>query len=240
MPIQGRITRPYRISSSITGRTSLTGIAKPMPMLPPVLEVDTMAVLMPISSPLELTSAPPEFPWLMAASVWMTSPRVFPSHRDRPVSLRADHAHGDRALEAQRVADGDHPLARAQARRIPHGRRRKFPPIDFHDRQIVLRIGAQNMAIEAALIRQRHDDPLGILDYVVVRDHAPIRAHDHARGDAVHGALLRARRRPSEPAAQPELFPRLARRGAPDRIDIDDRRLNPRHRVRHRVAHRPR
>jgi len=47
----------------------LEGIEKPMPMEPP--EREKMAVLIPTSSPAMFTSAPPEFPGLIAASVWM-------------------------------------------------------------------------------------------------------------------------------------------------------------------------
>jgi hypothetical protein len=47
------------------------GMANPMPWLPPVRL--RIAVLMPTSSPRMLTSAPPELPGLMAASVWMKS-----------------------------------------------------------------------------------------------------------------------------------------------------------------------
>ena len=47
----------------------LDGIAKPIPTLPPF--GPRIAVLMPISSPLRLTKAPPELPLLIAASVWM-------------------------------------------------------------------------------------------------------------------------------------------------------------------------
>jgi len=50
---------------------SLLGTAKPTPCEPP--DWLKIAVLMPISSPRALTSAPPEFPWLIAASVWMKS-----------------------------------------------------------------------------------------------------------------------------------------------------------------------
>ena len=46
-------------------------MAKPMPWLPPVRL--KMAVLMPMSRPSTSTSAPPELPGLMAASVWMKS-----------------------------------------------------------------------------------------------------------------------------------------------------------------------
>ena len=52
-------------------RAMLMGIAKPIPTLPPAGA--TMAVLIPTSSPFRFTSAPPEFPGLIEASVWMKS-----------------------------------------------------------------------------------------------------------------------------------------------------------------------
>jgi len=56
-------------------------MAKPMPRLPPLRE--KMAVLIPTSKPLASTSAPPELPGLMAASVCMKFSKV-----DRPNWLR--------------------------------------------------------------------------------------------------------------------------------------------------------
>jgi hypothetical protein len=47
----------------------LDGTAKPMPTLAGPM----IAVLMPMSSPRRLTSAPPELPGLIDASVWMNS-----------------------------------------------------------------------------------------------------------------------------------------------------------------------
>ena len=47
------------------------GTAKPMPTLPPVRLI--IAELTPTSSPRMLTSAPPELPGLIDASVWMKS-----------------------------------------------------------------------------------------------------------------------------------------------------------------------
>ena len=47
-----------------------TGTAKPIPSEPPDAFVK-IAELMPIRWPLALTSAPPELPGLIAASVWM-------------------------------------------------------------------------------------------------------------------------------------------------------------------------
>jgi hypothetical protein len=60
--------------ASITWRAVSTGIAKPMPRLPPLRE--KMAVLMPTRCPCASTSAPPELPGLMAASVWMKFSKV--------------------------------------------------------------------------------------------------------------------------------------------------------------------
>ena len=51
----------------MTARTMFTGIEKPIPTLPPVREM--IAELMPTSSPFKFTSAPPELPGLIDASV---------------------------------------------------------------------------------------------------------------------------------------------------------------------------
>ena len=56
----------------MTALTMFTGMAKPMPILPPFSEA-RIAELMPISSPCTFTSAPPELPGLIDASVWMKS-----------------------------------------------------------------------------------------------------------------------------------------------------------------------
>ena len=68
--------RPRRISPNSTSwrmisRAMEVGMAKPMPMLPP--ERDRMLEGMPTSSPRMFTSAPPELPGLIDASVWMKS-----------------------------------------------------------------------------------------------------------------------------------------------------------------------
>ena len=70
-PIQPRTTLPVFLRLSTISSAMLLGIANPIPSEPPVLE--KMAVLMPINSPFMLTRAPPEFPGLIAASVWTKS-----------------------------------------------------------------------------------------------------------------------------------------------------------------------
>ncbi len=71
MPSQPRVTLPVLMSCSIICFAMFMGMAKPTPMKPPVRVA--IAVFMPITSPSRFTNGPPEFPGLMAASVWMKS-----------------------------------------------------------------------------------------------------------------------------------------------------------------------
>lgn len=63
------------MSWSAIDLASLTGMAKPMPMLPPCPLPPppswAIELLMPMSRPSASTRAPPEFPGLIAAEVWM-------------------------------------------------------------------------------------------------------------------------------------------------------------------------
>ena len=111
MPIQARRTRPSRISAETIRRVvALIGTASPSP-------TPATAVLMPTTRPRPSTSAPPELPGLSAASVWITSSmtRVAPPGAGgQRAAERGDHAGGDGAGEAVRVADRHHELADAQ------------------------------------------------------------------------------------------------------------------------------
>ena len=68
---------PDSMSCLATFSASLTGMAKPMPMLPepplsPELERPIVAIelVMPMTRPFSSNRGPPEFPGLMAASIW--------------------------------------------------------------------------------------------------------------------------------------------------------------------------
>ena len=70
--ILGRAALANMLDEDALVETSLTvsiGMAKPMPTLPP----DSLSIcaFTPMTSPFAFRSGPPEFPWLMAASVWM-------------------------------------------------------------------------------------------------------------------------------------------------------------------------
>ena len=70
--IAGLKSRPIRRAAGIyipDQRTMLAGMANPIPMEPP--DREKIAVFTPTNRPSMVTSAPPELPGLMAASVWM-------------------------------------------------------------------------------------------------------------------------------------------------------------------------
>ena len=95
------------------GATMLDGMAKPMPIEPPLrLKI---AVLMPTSWPVMLISAPPELPGLIAASVWMKKPKSETPTCD--ARQRRDDAAGRRLADAERIADGKHQIADLAAHR---------------------------------------------------------------------------------------------------------------------------
>ena len=73
IPAQGRTNRsaPARACSK-NADIKLAGIAKPIPLDPP--DLVKIEVLIPINVPCMSISAPPEFPGLMGASVWMKYP----------------------------------------------------------------------------------------------------------------------------------------------------------------------
>ncbi len=77
MSSDGRRMRPYFSKSASTCLAVLMGMAKPMPAdwSAPLLAI---RVVMPMTSPRELSSGPPELPGLTAASVWMASSMGLP------------------------------------------------------------------------------------------------------------------------------------------------------------------
>ena len=75
-PKNGFVDFPVAINSSAIRIAWLNGIENPSPIFPgvPIEEpVVAIAELTPIALPWESTSGPPEFPGLIAASVWIAS-----------------------------------------------------------------------------------------------------------------------------------------------------------------------
>ena len=89
--------------------TVFEGIAKPTPSLPP----DSLSIwaLTPITLPSRSSSGPPEFPWLIAASVWIGAVDRVAVRRLHRAAERADDAGRDAVLEPERAADRDDDVA---------------------------------------------------------------------------------------------------------------------------------
>src|SRR2546427_227605 len=85
-PSQPHSTRPFAASCGTSCLTRFDGIAKPIEM------VRAAMLLTPTTSPAMFTSGPPEFPGLIAASVWMKSKPGAAIVRGAP--LRAARARG--------------------------------------------------------------------------------------------------------------------------------------------------
>ena len=110
-PIQGRAPRCRRsCADATTTRTMLAGMAKPMPFEPP--EREKIAVLMPTSSPLRSTSAPPELPGI-DRGVGLDEELVV-GDADLRARQRRDDAVRHRLPDAERIADGEHQVADLQ------------------------------------------------------------------------------------------------------------------------------
>jgi hypothetical protein len=101
-----------------------------------------MAVLMPTSAPLASTSAPPELPGLMAASVWM---KFWNASAGLVAVERADDAGGHRLADVEGVADGQHGVAHLQRAHIAQR----------HDRQPARSIFSTAMSVSGSLPTSR-------------------------------------------------------------------------------------
>ncbi len=134
---------------------------------------------MPTSSPREFTSAPPELPTLIAASVWMKSSNI----RDAELAAagRAHDAHRDRLAEAERVADREHDLADLEAVGAAERDRRQVGQVDLQQRELALRVRADDPRRRDAAVRELDADLVGVADHVPVRHDvaAPV---DHDAG----------------------------------------------------------
>ncbi len=212
MPRKPRITLPYLMRLSITLRAWFAGTAKPMPMLPPLWL--KMAELMPTSRPRRSTSAPPELPGLMDASVWMKLP-----NSERPVCVRPTAEMIPRVTVC-RSANGL-PTASTLSPdldRVAVGEsdRLQVLCIDLDDRDVAAGVRADLRRLHLrSPVRERHGDFIRLLHHVVVGDDVSVLAHDDAAAEADGHLALAA---PADVLAAALLVLRHAEELAEERI----------------------
>ena len=111
---------------------------------------------MPTSSPRALTSAPPELPALIAASVWMKSSNV---RHVEPASGGADDAHRDRLAQAERVADREHRPRRPRGvSERPRRDLRQVRQVDLKQRELGLGSVPTSRGVGDAAVRELDED----------------------------------------------------------------------------------
>ena len=183
------------ISSAIRWAV-LPGMANPTPMLPlcdcapgtPEATV-AMAVLMPITSPAPLTSAPPELPGLIAASVWMASMTVASSALEpvwtaRPVALMIPVGH--RVGQPQRRADRDRDVAHLHLVGVGElGRGEPLGAVQPQHGEVEGGVGAHDGGVVEGAVGGADLHGLGVAplagDDVVVGEHEAVGGEDDAR-----------------------------------------------------------
>ena len=169
-----------------------------------------IAVLTPITSPCDGDQRP--------AGVARVERRVGLDHvvdqRARVGAQRpaegADDAGGDGRLEAERVADGDDELPDAQARESPSRAGDEVGRVDAHDREVGVRIVADELCREVAPVGQRDAERVGAVDDVAVGQDEAVAREEEAgarAGVAGSGGLGTA------PRARSAGRPRRRRRG---------------------------
>ena len=143
------------------------------------------AVLMPITSPREDTSGPPELPGLSAASVWITSSIIRPVVARRLRPERGDHARGHRRLEAERIADGDGKMPAAEQLGVTQRRERQAARgVGTQQCEVGVRIDAEQARLAGAAFGVGQADVARATDHVGVGQHQPVGRDHDARTDS--------------------------------------------------------
>lgn len=101
-------------------------------------------------------------------------------HADISPPHRADYSKGHRPAQSQRIADGQNKLADGERAGISPGYNRQVCGIDFHYRDIGLRVGRHDPPFVLPAVSQDHFHVHRIRDHMIVRDNVAIRRHDHA------------------------------------------------------------
>ncbi len=160
-------------------RAKAEGMAKPMPIDPPEGEIDRGVDADHLAGEVEHRAAG------IAAVDRCVGLQEIVIGSGMDIARRGrDDPGSDRAAEAKRVADRQHPIADPGLGRIaPARRRQRRLGIDFQQRQIADLIAPDDVGLQARIIREGDGDLLGVGDHMVVGDDQSRRIDDEARAE---------------------------------------------------------
>ena len=98
-------------------------------------------------------------------------------------ALRADDAGGHRVLEAERLADRDHPFADLQLVGVADRDLRQVLRLDLEQRHVGALVGADDLGLELALVGELDVDFVGAVDDMRVGDEEAVGRNDEAGAD---------------------------------------------------------
>ena len=176
-----------RDESPTTKRAVLLDTAKHRPCAPPII-----AVLMPITSPDDATSGPPELPGFSAASVWITSSirRPCRERSDRPSAETTPAVTVDSKPSGLPIAMTRWP--RRNVFESPSARQPCHPGYRLEQCEIGIGIVAEHVRLGRMPVGERHFHPTCASDDVAVRHDQTVAGDDDARPQT--GAAVRAGR----------------------------------------------
>ena len=150
--------------------------------VPPV----SICVLTPMTWPRALSSGPPELPWLIGASVWMTWSMVkrFGAVMRRCSALTIPDVTVRSRPNGLPIATTGSPTWTLSE--LPSGRgvSALAARLDAEHREIGRRVGADELGLDRVAVREAHRDLVRALDDVVVRDDVAGLVDDEARAES--------------------------------------------------------
>ena len=140
---------------------------------------------MPTTFPAASSSGPPEFPGLIAASVWMRFVSDWlPSVEDRAALGRHDAARDRVRICPERAADRDDELADLERIGLADRGGRQPRGVDLDDRQVGEAVDAVDRARQHPAVLELDVELGPTLDDVMVGEDPAVRVEDDARADA--------------------------------------------------------
>ena len=127
--------------------------------------------------PVTSTSAPPELPGLIGASVWMKLSIILDAHA--ATVRRADNPVGHGLAYPEGMADGQHQIAHLHVPAFSQRDGGQVVGVNLDDRDVTLGIKSNNLGVELAPVLQRHLDLRWPTYKMAVGQDISVLSHNH-------------------------------------------------------------